>query len=331
MTEPRDVAFEAMGALPNFRYDILQPLLQGRVKVPGIALKPSGLMDSARFFDDARFRQGDFGILDTNWGDVLQQLEAGGDFRCLPVFIKRKPVHAFMWVRTDRGIDAPKDLEGKTIGTGAYRSAISIFTRGFLQHFHGVDLGKLRWLANTPDRADLSARGIHVDHPSDPSKHAAQRLLDGEIDACTGDITNAKLWTALESGPQVRRLFPDYQERTRDLWLKHKIFTPVHLIVIGGKLNRESSKAARSLYDAFNQSKEMAYQDALGDGTSFSPLLNARDAFRDQMRELGDIYPFGITTNRAVIDMFLDYNFEQRLTSTRLSVEQVFAQGALDT
>jgi 4,5-dihydroxyphthalate decarboxylase len=330
MTDPREVSFEAMGALPNFRYDILQPLVQGRVKVSGIELKLSGLMETARFFDDPRFRDGDFGILDTNWGDVLQQLEAGGDFRCLPVFIKRKPVHAFLWVRADRNINVPKDIEGKTIGTGAYRSAISIFTRGFLHHFHGVDLGKLRWLANTPDRVDLSARGIPVVHPSDPSKHAAQRLLDGEIDVCTGDITNANLWAALESSSQVKRLFPDYQERTRDLWLEHKIFTPVHLIVIGGKLDRESPKIARNLYDAFTQSKEMAYRDALGDGTSFSPLLNARDTFRDQMRELGDIYPFGIKANAAAINMFLDYNFEQHLTSTRLSIEQVFAQSTLD-
>jgi 4,5-dihydroxyphthalate decarboxylase len=331
MTESRDVTFEAMGALPNFRYDILQPLLQGRVKVPGVTLRPSGLMESARFFDDPRFREGDFGILDTNWGDVLQQLEAGGDFRCLPVFIKRKPIHAFLWVRTDRGIDAPKDLEGKTIGTGAYRSAISIFTRGILQHFHGVDLAKLRWLANTPDRVDLQARGIEVTHPPDASKHAAQRLLDGEIDACTGDITNAKLWAALEGSAKVRRLFPDYMERTKDLWLKHKIFTPVHLIVISGMLDRVSPSIAYTLYDAFAQSKEMAYQDALGDGTSFSPMLNARDAFRDQMHELGDIYPFGMKANRAAIEMFLDYNFEQRLTSTRLSDEQVFARGTLDT
>jgi 4,5-dihydroxyphthalate decarboxylase len=155
-------------------------------------------------------------------------------------------------------------------------------------------------------------------------------LLDGEIDVCTGDITNANLWAALESSSQVKRLFPDYQERTRDLWLEHKIFTPVHLIVIGGKLDRESPKIARNLYDAFTQSKEMAYRDALGDGTSFSPLLNARDTFRDQMRELGDIYPFGIKANAAAINMFLDYNFEQHLTSTRLSIEQDFAQSTLD-
>ena len=51
----RQITFEAMGALPNFRYDIVQPLLQQRVTMPELALiRPA--LEAARLFDDPRFR-----------------------------------------------------------------------------------------------------------------------------------------------------------------------------------------------------------------------------------------------------------------------------------
>src|SRR5437660_386063 len=121
-----EVMLEAQGSQPNYRYDILQPLLQGRVPIEGVTLKTSGPAGGVRLYEDERFKRGDFGLLDTNWGDVAPAIDAGWEIACLPVFIKRKPVYNFLWVRADRGINTPKDLEGKTITTGGYNSAITI-------------------------------------------------------------------------------------------------------------------------------------------------------------------------------------------------------------
>jgi hypothetical protein len=60
---------------------------------------------SAGLFDNPRFERGDFGLLDANWGDLLPAIDAGWDMALLPVFIKRKPVYNYLWVRSDRGID----------------------------------------------------------------------------------------------------------------------------------------------------------------------------------------------------------------------------------
>ncbi len=49
------------------------------------------------------------------------------------------------------------------------------------------------------------------------------------------------------------------------------------------------------------------------------------------MREWGDVWKHGMSANKNTIETFLDYNFEQGLTKTRLSPEQVFAAGTLDT
>src|SRR5262249_37875654 len=145
-----EVQLEAQGARPNFRYDIMQPLMQGRATIDGVTLRPSGANDLAGFFDNPKFKSGDFGLLDINMGDVLPAIGAGWDLQFLPVFIKRKPVYNYLWVRADRGIDQPKDLEGKTVGTVGYNSSISVYTRGFLNQFHDVDLTRLRWLVNSP-------------------------------------------------------------------------------------------------------------------------------------------------------------------------------------
>jgi len=329
---PIEVTLEAQGFPPNHRYDLLQPLLQGRVEIDGVTLRPSAPFESAGYFDNPKFRDGAFGLLDTNVGDVLPAIEAGWDMVCLPVFNKRKPVYNYLWVRAGRGIDAPKDLEGKTLATVGYASSISTYSRGLLQRFYGVDLTKLRWLLPAAGRFPLHG-GIEaqVEIATGERKGPVQRLLDGEVDGSTGDITDAAAWASLESSDQVRRLFPDYQELNRRLWREHQIFTPTHVIVMGGRLNREQPELARKLYDAFARSKELALTDAMGDGTSYSMLIGAREAMRDQLQTWGDVYPFGIAANRNTLDWFLDFNQEQGITKGRMTYEQVFAPGTLDT
>jgi 4,5-dihydroxyphthalate decarboxylase len=330
-TKPLEVSLEAQGTLPNFRYETILPLVQGRVPIEGVTLKPSGFMESAGYFDNPKFKEGDFGLLDANWGDVVPAMDAGWDMVCLPVFIKRKPVWNYLWVRNDRDINEPKDLEGKTFSTGGYGSAITIYTRGFLQHDHGVDLHKLNWLLGAPARFDIHDKDVHVEVATGERKAPMQRLMDGEVDACTGDITDAALWSALESSSQVKRLFPDYQERNQKLFKEKDIYTPVHIILMGGKLNREHPELAATLYDAFQRSKETAVLDALGDGAGPSLIPHVRERFRDQQTEWGDLWKHGISANKNTINTFLDYLHEHGLTKSRLGVEQVFAAGTLNT
>jgi 4,5-dihydroxyphthalate decarboxylase len=327
-----EITLEAQGFPPNHRYDLLQPLLQGRVEIEGVTLRPSAPLESAGYFDNPKFQSGDFGLLDTNVGDVLPAIEAGWDMACLPVFNKRKPVYNYLWVRADRGIDSPQDLEGKTLATVGYASSISTYSRGLLQRFHGVDLTRLRWLLPAAGRFPLH-RGIEaqVAIATGERKSPVQRLLDGEVDGSTGDITDAAAWAALESSGSVKRLFPDYQQLNRRLWDEHRVFTPTHVIVMGGRLDREHPGLARRLYDAFVRSKELALSDALGDGTSYSMLIGAREAMRDQLASWGDVYPFGVEANRNTIEWFLDFNHEQGITRERLTADRVFARSTLDT
>jgi 4,5-dihydroxyphthalate decarboxylase len=330
-TTTREVLFEAQGTQPNFRYDVIQPVLQGRVAVEGATLRTTGATDVAGMWDNPKFQNGDFDLLDANWGDLVPAIDAGWDLQLLPVFIKRKPVYNYLWVRADRGIESPKDLEGKTIGSVGYSSAISTYTRGFLQHHHGVEITTFRWLLGGAGRLPVHDKRIRIDIAEGPRKSPIERLLDGEVDASTGDITDTKAWVALESSPNVKRLFADYQEQNRRLLTEHRILTPVHVICIGGRLQREQPGIARRLYEAFERARDVAYEDALSDGSGFSMTLHNREAMRDQLRDLGDAWKHGISANQNTIDSFLDYNFEQGLTRSRLRNDQVFAKSTLET
>jgi 4,5-dihydroxyphthalate decarboxylase len=323
------IHMEAQGSMPNFRHDMIQPLVQGRVPIEGVDLTFSAPMETAGIFENPRFKNGEFGLLDTNIGDVIPAIDAGWDFVCLPVMIKRKPVYNYVWVRADRGIETPKDLEGKLIAASSW-GVVTTYTRGMFQRFHGVDLSTLRWVTN-PSPWPLF-KPVDVTYPDDKAKRQWDRLLDGEADGCTGDITSAAAWAALEGNPgKVKRLFPNYRELHQDLWRQHHLITPSHIIVMGGKLVRENPGLARRIYDAFERSREVAYDDALGDGTSYSLLMDAREKVRDQLGDMGDIYQHGVAANRASIDMMLDFYHEHGQTSRRLSLEDVFAPDTLDT
>jgi 4,5-dihydroxyphthalate decarboxylase len=326
----QELLLEAQASQPNYRYDVMQPLLQGRVAIDGVTLKVTGPEERAPFFEDERFKNGDFDLLDINWGDAIPAIDAGWEVVCLPLFIKRKPVYNYLWVRADRGINSPKDLEGKLWGTGGYNSAITIYTRGFLQHFYGVDIDSFRWLLPGPTPLPLH-KPAKIENATGPRKLPAQRLLDGDVDASTGDITNPDVWAALESNPSVKRMFPDYRELNRRLFKEHGIFTPVHTIFMSRKLDRQNPGLARKIYDAFNKSTEVAISDAKGDGTSYSLVIDMRETLRDQMNDWGTVWTHGIKANKTTIDTFLDYCAEQGVTKTRLSNDQFFASGTLDT
>ena len=57
------IPLEAQAALPNHRYDLMLPLLSGRVAIEGVEIVPSGATERAGYFDNPKFQDGDFGVV----------------------------------------------------------------------------------------------------------------------------------------------------------------------------------------------------------------------------------------------------------------------------
>jgi 4,5-dihydroxyphthalate decarboxylase len=325
MAQSQEVEVE----IPPMRYDITWPLLEGRVPLEGIKLKtkPAPVMV---YKDEPVLREGNFGLADLNTGYLLPAIEAGWQIVGLPVFSKRKPALQFIFVRPDRGIETPKDLEAKRIATRGYRTALTIFCRGFLQHRYGVDTSTMRWIVNAPEVFPIYKYQDMVETSPTPEKSPVEALLDGDVDAMITDISDVNLFDTLEHSPHVRRLFPNYEEEDYKIYQETGIYTPVHMIVMSKRLDREEPGLAARLYAAFVQSKELAYSDILSDMRGFS-ILYLRERMQEQMEKWGDPFKYGITANQAALDTFAQYNLEQGMIKEPVPLEQIFAASVLDT
>lgn len=313
---------------PVMRYDITLPLLEGRVPIDGVQLKPvksSSMINK----EDPKIKLGDFGLMDLNIGYFLPAVEAGWEIIGLPVFSKRKPVYQLIFCHADAGIHAPKDLEGKRVGSRTYRTALTVWARGLLRERFGVDFSRVRWALQAKEVFAVHDGGAKIEYV-DESKNMAERLIAGEVDAIITDISDAKLFENLESNPKIRRLFPDYLDEDQKLYRETGIFTPVHMIVMSRKLDRARPELAAKFYAAFERAKQIAYDDILSDRGGFS-VVYLRERMKEQNAVWGDPWKYGIKANKSAIDAFIKYNVEQGMVRSTPSYQAIFAAGTLDT
>jgi 4,5-dihydroxyphthalate decarboxylase len=320
--QPLEVEF------PVMRYDITMPLLEGRVPVDGITLKPvksSSMINK----EDPKMKAGDFGLMDLNIGYFLPAMEAGWEIVGLPVFSKRKPAYQLIFCHADSAIRAPKDLEGKCLGSRTYRTALTVWARGLLKERYGVDFSKVRWILQAKEVFPVHDQNVKVEYV-DETKNMSQRLIAGELDAIITDISDTKMFENLENNPKIKRLFPNYVDEDQKLYRETGIFTPVHMIVMSRKLDRERPELAAKFYAAFEKSKQLAYDDILSDRGGFS-VVYLREKLLEQTAQWGDPWKYGLKANKSTIDAFIKYNVEQGMIRNKPSYTEIFAAGTLDT
>jgi len=314
--------------VPSMTYDITRPFLDGRVPIEGVTLKTASAPVMV-YKDEPALREGNFGLADLNLGYWPQAIEQGWELTALPVFSKRKGAYQFIYVRTDRGINSPKDLEGKRVAARSYGTSLTIWARGLLQHRYGVDISKMKWVVWVTDFFPVYNQP-EPEMFSDPKKSVVDALLDGDVDAMITDISDWDAIKALKKSPNVRHLFPDYPAEDWKLYQEQGIYSPVHMMVMSKKLDRERPELAGQLYQAFEKSKEIAYTDLLNDRAGFG-VLYLREHVEEQFEKWGDPWKHGITANKSTIDAYIQYNVEQGHIRGPLSYEQLFAAGTLDT
>ena len=313
---------------PVMRYDVTLPILEGRVPIDSVALKPvkaSSMINK----EDPKLMSGDFGFMDLNIGYFLPAIEAGWAIIGLPVFSKRKPVYQLIFCHGDAGIRSPRDLAGKRIGSRTYRTALTVWARGLLREHYGVDFSSVRWVLQAREVFPVHDSNLTIDYVDD-SRSMAQRLIAGELDALLTDISDTKMFRDLENHPQIKRLFPDYREEDQRLYRETGIFTPVHMIVMSRKLDRARPELAGTMFAAFEKAKELAYDDILSDRGGFA-VVYLRERMQEQMAAWGDPWKYGIRANKTTIDAFIKYNVEQGMIRAAPAYADIFAAGTLDT
>ena len=251
---------------------------------------------------------------------LIQARANGTPVLALPVFIRTTFRHSYILVRTDRGIESPKDLEGKLVGT-SYNTTATIWVRGLLQDGYGVDATRIRWLdvgapGYTPPAGMVIERA-----PRGTKLH--DLLREGKLD---GLISYDAEMIHHRGSTTVRRLFPDAGTEERAWWRKTHVMPMMNVIACPEATLRERPDEARAVFDAFVAAKELGLKELLNNRDS--GLFWYWEALEQQLEVLGlDPVPYAVEKNRGPIETLLRYCAEQGITDRRLGVEEVFYAG----
>ena len=323
-------------SLACWDYDRTRALREGTVRPAGVDLTYLPLPVEETFFRMLRF--GEFDAAEMSLSSyVLTRGDDDPPFLAIPVFPSRAFRHSGIYVRAGGRVREPADLIGATVGVPEYQMTAAVWIRGILAEHHGVpadsvhyrtgglhDAGRGEKLKlNLPDTFDV--KPIGADRTLDGL------LRDGEIDA----LYTARAPRSYDPGSPdspVRRLFPDYRKAEEQYARQTGIFPIMHTLVIRRDVYQRHPWVARSLLDAFTESKRLAYPE-LVEVTALKTMLpwGVLEAERTMALLGRDFWPYGVDANRATLGAFLRYSHEQGLAAKRWQPEDLFVPETLQS
>ena len=312
-------------------YDRTRALLEGRVGVAGWRIDAKVQSPEETF--PRAVADAPFDVSELSLSSYLMQVSRGeGAYIAIPAFVSRAFHHGAIYVRTKRGIETPKDLEGRLVGVPEYQMTMALWVRGILGDEYGVDFRKIRYRtggANKPGRKERLALELPEDMDVAPIPEGStlnELLLAGELDAVIAP-TPPDGFTAGDKA--VRRLFADPVAEEQAYYARTGLFPIMHVIGVRRTLADEHPGLAADLFRAFVEVRNLAMRehDLTARSSANRMLLpwfaDQWEATKDLMGE--DFWPYGVAENRAELEAICRYSHEQNLGRKRLSVEALFA------
>jgi 4,5-dihydroxyphthalate decarboxylase len=246
----------------------------------------------------------------------------------IPVFPSRFFRHSGIYINKNSGIKKPQDLIGKRVGVPEYQITASVWIRGILSDEYNVPVESVQYYQGgeeDPDRPEKIE--IHLPsnidiQPIGPAQTLGNMLQTGEIDA----LYAARTPTAYQPGSNIKRLFKNCREVEERYFQKTRIFPIMHTIVFRREVYEKNPWAAQSIYKAMLQSKEIASEEMRETAMVRYMLPWLLNHLEDTRRIMGeDYWPYGIPENKATLETFLRYSYEQGLSKRLLKPGEIFA------
>lgn len=304
-------------------------LARGRVKPVGIDLNvlnvpfETGVMRFTRTYE--------YDLAEISFANycAIVARDKNAPIVAIPVFPSRVFRHSSIYVNKNAGIRTAADLRGRKVGIPQWSQTALVYVRGFLVHDAGVPLKTIEWFqagVNEPGRHE----SVKIDLPpgvtctSLPEKNLSDMLAAGELDAI---ITARPPDCFLKGVESVGRLFSDYRSAEEEYFKATGIFPIMHTVAIRRDIYEQNRWIARSLFDAFNEAKDIATRRLLNIQFSHLPTMWGADDAQKNRRLVpsGDMFPYGIDANRPTLEPFLTYCYEQGVTTRLLKPEELFA------
>jgi len=306
------------------------PLILGDVRPRGIELTFLRMYPEEVFW--RMTRHAEFDAAEMSLSSYILRRSRGDDaVLAIPVFTSREFRHSCVWVRADSGIDEPKDLKGKRMGVPEYQMTAAVWIRGFLNDDYSVAPADLEWYCGglyQPGREEklpINIPGVDV-RVITAEQTLSQMLHDGQLDAIMGPRPPSGF-----PGPGVRRLFDDFKTVEADYFARTRVFPIMHTVVIRRDVLDREPWVARSLYDAFCESKRRAMAELAEPVVLFTTLPWQIAEVESTRALMGDDYwPYGVEPNRKALETLMRYSCEQGLAQRAIDIESLFANSTLD-
>ena len=322
------------------RYDHVRALFDGTVQIKGA----DATFEDAKIVSDifeSMVRHHTYDVSELGLTFYLRTLEMENPpFVAIPIFPNRQFRHSAIFINKASGIKRPEDLIGKTIGEfGIYGHDAGVWPKGILSDDFGVRPEQSRWVIGATDwympPYDFVSQPVPADvdvHPVAKGEMLGPMLESGEIDALISAVVPNCI---VQGSDKVGRLFTDYEAVERDYFARTGIFPIMHTVVIRKDVLAAHPEIARTIYDGFARSKELA-ADGYRNGVMeqhgmlmipwFTPLMTKNLSLMGK-----DWWPYGLAANRKAVDTYLRYFHEQGLSSRRFTCEEIFLPELLDT
>ena len=215
--------------------------------------------------------------------------------------------------------------DGRIVGVGAYDDVApgcpldaagdAVVIPGVVDtHVHVNEPGRTEGVAVAlPEGISVQAR---------PDATLNDMLIAGEIDALIAP--HPPLGFEDGSGAIVR-LFSDHRAVEEAYFTKSGVFPIMHIVALRADAHERHPWVAMNLLSAFSEAKRRSLQRALDVNAPRLPVpwaaANARRA-QELMGE--DVWPYGIEPNRATLEAFLHFAYEQGVCARQLTAEELF-------
>ena len=224
----------------------------------------------------------------------IQAMAAGKPYVLLPAVLVSRGQHHTIGYNPERGALKPSDLNGKRVGVRAYTVTTGTWVRGILGSDYGVDLNSVEW---------VTFEDPHVAEYTDPpsikrapeGKEIGKMLLDGEISAA---ILGDKF-----PDPRLKQLIPDAEGAAKQWAERHGGIPINHMVVVRKELSRSRPDIVKEVFRTVYESKKAA---GLPDSGKMDP------------------YRFGVEACRPILDIIIDFCFQQKLITRRIAVDELF-------
>jgi 4,5-dihydroxyphthalate decarboxylase len=319
-------------------YDRTRPLIDGTVRPLGLDLTCLPMPVEEIFFRMARF--GEFDASELSLSSYLVSAfgaGAGGEaapFVAIPVFPSRSFRHSGVYVHAGSGIERPEDLVGRTVGVAEYQLTANVWIRGILADHHGVPVTSVRYRtgglhdAGRPEKLAIQLPDDIDIAPVEAGRNLSDLLAEGALDAVYSPRTPRSF---AGGDPRVRRLFPDFRAVESAYHAATKIFPVMHVVVLRRDVYERDRWVARSLTDAFEAARGMAFA-GLAETAALRYMLPwlAADLEYAQGVLGPDYWTYGLPGNEAALATLVRYAHEQGLIARVPRPAELFAPETLE-